>query len=524
MKLLSAREMKDVDARASRDYGIPSIILMENAGIRTVEVIEELLVDPAGKHIVILAGRGNNGGDGLVVGRHLINGGARVDTFLLGTVSDLTADARINFDILGNMKAGIFPLLAEEDLDKLLLTLLSCDLIVDAIYGIGFQGSLNDLESRVAKMVNWSRAPVVAVDIPSGVEADTGAVHGEAIQAQHTVTFALPKIGLVLEPGKDYAGTLSVADISIPLPLLQDASIRTNLVNEAMVASLIKPRFPESHKGTYGHALVVGGSRGMSGAVVMTGLAALRSGSGLVTAAVPESLLPVVDGSVLEVMTTPLAETRQGAIAPEALPALENLLGTVSVCAIGPGMSRYEEARSVVRYVLERSGIPVVIDADGLNALQGEVEVLRGRQVPVVLTPHPGEMARLIGKSVEEVQADRINIARQTAEEWGVTVVLKGNKTVVATPQGEVYVNITGNPGMATAGSGDVLCGIITGLIAQGLKPHQAAFVGVFLHGRAGDLAAQARGQRGMIAGDLLAALPDVLRVLEASWPDMAEE
>ncbi len=524
MKLLNAREMKDIDTRASREYGIPSIVLMENAGIRTVEVIEELLVTPAGKHIVILAGRGNNGGDGLVIARHLVNSGAQVDTFLLGTVSDLTADARVNFNILSNMKAGIFPLLAEADLDKLLLSLLSCDLIVDAIYGIGFKGSLNVLESRVAQMVNWSRRPVVAVDIPSGVEADTGAVHGEAIQANHTVTFALPKIGLVLEPGKEYVGTLSVADISIPLTLLRDASIRTNLINEALIAPLIRPRSSESHKGTYGHALVVGGSRGMTGAVVMTAVGALKSGSGLVTAAVPESLLPVVDGSVLEVMTTPLAQTRQGTIALEALPALENLLGTVSVCAIGPGMSRYEEARAVISHVLERSGVPVVIDADGLNALQGEVEVLRGRQVPVVITPHPGEMARLIGKSVEEVQADRINIARQTAEEWGVTVVLKGNKTVIATPQGEVYVNITGNPGMATAGSGDVLCGMITGLIAQGLKPHQAAFAGVFLHGRAGDLAAQARGQRGMVAGDLLAALPDVLRGLETSRANMGEE
>jgi NAD(P)H-hydrate epimerase len=427
----------------------------------------------------------------------------------------MTSDTYTNYKILAKMSTRLYPLREDKDLDRLMLSLLVSDLIVDAIYGTGFKGSLNDFDSRVVKMVNWCKSPVVAVDIPSGVEADTGKVYGEAIQAWQTVTFALPKIGLVLEPGKDYTGTLTVADISIPAPLLEDENLKTNLITDVMVRPFIRPRRPESHKGTYGHALVIGGSAGMTGAVMMSASAALRSGAGLVTAAVPESLLPVVETGLLEVMTIPLAETRQATISLEALPAIESLLGRVSVCAIGPGMSGYPEANAILRFVLERAGIPVLIDADGLNALQGDRDILRNRQVPVVLTPHPGEMARLLGKSIQEIQANRMTIAREFAQEFGVILVLKGNKTLVATPSGAIYVNITGNPGMATAGSGDVLCGLITGLIAQGIKPQDAAIVGVYLHGQAGDYASEARGQRGLIAGDLLASIPDILKQFE---------
>ncbi|MGS0765435.1 NAD(P)H-hydrate dehydratase [Syntrophomonas curvata] len=515
MKLLKADEMKAIDQEASSEYGIPSIILMENAGLRTLEVIEEILGESKNKSIIILAGRGNNGGDGLVIARHLLNSGAAVKVFLTGKADELTNDSRLNYEILVRMGAPILPLMSDEDLDSLMLSLVNGDLIVDALYGIGFKGSLGRFESRVVKMVNWCRAPVVAVDIPSGVEADTGRVYGLAIKASHTVTFALPKIGLVLEPGKEYVGTLSVADISIPTVLLENSSIKTNLINEQMVRMLLKPRAADTHKGTYGHVLIIGGSPGMVGAVTMASLAALRTGAGLVTAAVPESLAAAVDSSLMEVMTAPLAENGQSAIAPEALPVIENLLGTVSVCAIGPGMSRYPEAGAIVRFVLEKAGVPVVIDADGLNALQDDIAILKDRQVPIVLTPHPGEMARLTGKSIEEIQTNRVEFARSFAREWGVSLVLKGNKTVIAHPSGEVYINISGNPGMATAGSGDVLCGVIAGLVAQGLKPQEAAFAGVYLHGQAGDLAARIKGERGLIAGDLISCLPGAIKQYE---------
>ncbi|MEA4926088.1 MAG: NAD(P)H-hydrate dehydratase [Syntrophomonadaceae bacterium] len=515
MKLLYAEQMKDIDRKATEDYLIPSLLLMENAGLKVLETIKHVYGNLSRARITILAGKGNNGGDGLVLGRHLLNAGAAVDIFLLGDPQNLSRDARVNYLILEQMQANIYPLNANEHFDFYVTKLLSSGLIVDAIYGIGFRGSLDDFETRVVQMVNLSSTPVVAVDIASGVEADTGEVHGTAIKADYTVTFARPKLGQYLEPGQSYTGKLIIADISIPLSLLEHESLKLNLIDQELVGRFITPRRAESHKGSYGHVLVIGGSAGMSGAVIMASCAALRSGAGLVTAALPGSLVPVLEGSTLEVMSRPLAETMEASISSDALPALGNLLENVSVCAIGPGMSRYREANAILRYVLENSGVPVLIDADGLNALEGDAGILKDRQVPVVITPHPGEMSRLTGLPVADIQSNRLGIARQYAVDWGITVVLKGNKTVVASPTGEVFVNTSGNPGMATAGSGDVLSGIIAGLIAQGLKPRQAAVAGVYIHGCSGDKAAELRGQRGLIAGDLIDQLPAVLKNFE---------
>ncbi len=515
MKLLNSREMREIDYQAINEYGIPSIVLMENAGIRTVEVVEDLLEGRGGKNVIVLAGKGNNGGDGLVIARHLLNSGINVETFLLAFPGEITADSYTNYKVLSKLSPNIYQLLGEEDLDRLMLSLLSADLVVDAIYGNGFTGQLSEFEARIVKMVNWSNLPVVAVDVPSGVEADTGKVYGEAIKAVHTVSFALPKLGLVFEPGREYTGTLTVADIAIPRTLLEDKQLKKNLIDHEMIRPLIKPRPAESHKGSYGHVLVIGGSPGLTGAVIMSAYSALRTGAGMVTAALPESLLPIVESQLMEVMTAPLSENTQGCISLEALPAIENLLGTASACVIGPGMSGYPQANAVLRYVLEHSGIPLVIDADGLNALQDDTAILKGRQVPVVLTPHPGEMARLTGMSIEEIQLNRLDIATHYAQEWGVTLVLKGNKTVIADPSGNIYINITGNPGMATAGSGDVLCGMISGLIAQGLKPQEAAIAGVYFHGLAGDLSKENKGERGIVAGDIIAVIPDIISCFE---------
>jgi len=515
MKLLYADQMKDIDRRATEDYLIPSLLLMENAGIKVLETVKGIMGNLSKTKVTILAGKGNNGGDGLVLGRHLINAGALVDIYLLGESQNLSSDAYANYLILEKMKANLFPLSVDKNFDRLMITLLSSDLIIDAIYGIGFRGSLDDFETRVIQMVNLSKAPIVAVDIPSGVEADTGKVHGTAIKADYTVTFARPKMGQILEPGQDYMGKLIVADISIPVALLEDPALQLNLIDKALVSNFIRPRPAESHKGSYGHVLVTGGSVGMTGAVVLAACAALRSGAGLVTAALPESLVPILEASALEVMSRPLAETSEASISIEALPALEYLLGTVSVCAIGPGMSRYREANAIIRFVLENSGVPILVDADGLNALEGDAGILKDRQVPIVITPHPREMSRLTGLTVEDIQHNRLGVARQYATAWGITVVLKGNKTVVASPSGEVYINSSGNPGMATAGSGDVLSGIIAGLIAQGLRPQQAAVAGVFIHGCSGDKAMEITGQRGMVAGDLIEHLPNILNELE---------
>lgn len=515
MKLVKSEEMKEIDRQASQDYSVSSLILMENAGLQVLATIRDLIGGLDQTRITILAGSGNNGGDGLVLARHLHNAGAKVDTFLLGESAQMTVDTKANYRILEKMAAPIFPLQNELDMERLLSSLLATDLIVDAIYGIGFRGRLNDFETRVVGSVNLCQVPVVAVDMPSGVEADTGQVNGMAVQASHTVTLALPKVGLVLEPGRSHAGQVTIADISIPRQLLEDERLKLNLIDAAMIRKCIKPRQDESHKGTYGHALVVGGSMGMTGAVMMTAYAALRSGAGLVTAALPESLVPIFETAIQEVMSFPLAETSAAAIALEAMPALEHLLGTVSVCAIGPGMSRYQEANRILRFVLENSGVPILIDADGLNALEGDAAILKDLQVPIVITPHPGEMARLTGLTLEEIQHNRLGIAGQFATAWGITVVLKGHNTIVASPAGELFINTNGNPGMATAGSGDVLSGIIIGLMAQGLRAVSAAVAGVYIHGRCGDQAARLTGQRGLVAGDLIEYLPGVLSEIE---------
>ncbi len=518
MKIVSAEEMREIDRQASQNFGIASLILMENAGIRVVEAAETFLKNGFQSRVVIVAGKGNNGGDGLVVARHLLNSGIMVDTFLLGNPGEMTPDTLVNYEILRKMGANLFPLQDEEGINRLLLLTLSADLIIDALYGISFRGRLNEFDSQVVSILNQSQKPIVAVDIPSGVEADSGRVKGEAVKASWTVTLALPKMGLLVEPGCSYAGRVTVADISIPSTLLSDKGIKTNLLTEDLVKGFFPPRSRESHKGTYGHALIIGGSVGMVGAVMLSSAAALAVGAGLVTAAVPESLLPIVEGGLAEVMTAPLAETSQKSVALEALPAIENLLGTVSVCAIGPGMSRYPEAKAIVRFVLERSGIPVVIDADGLYALGEDMSVLENRQIPIVLTPHPGEMSRLLGTTVGELQSRRLKVACEASSDWGVTVVLKGSRTVVAQPNGETYLNVTGNPGMATAGSGDVLTGVIAGLIAQGMRPNDAAGIGVYLHGKAGDLVKESRGERGMAASDLVRALPEVIKGFEDEY------
>ena len=516
MKIVSAQQMREIDRVASTQYQIPSLILMENAGLRVVEAVETALEGIDGeKRVLILAGRGNNGGDGLVAARHLLNSGVMVDTFLLGNPKELTPDATVNYSILEQLTERIYPLTEEEHLEQFVLALMNCDLVVDAIYGIGFRGQMPPLEARIAGMINRTAKPVVAVDIPSGVEADTGQVNGEAIRATWTVTLALPKPGFFCRSGADLIGMLTVGDISIPRPLLEDERLQYNLITEEMIRPFFAARQPDTHKGSYGHVLAIGGSVGMTGAVAMTCSAALRSGAGLVTAAVPESLLSLVELHLVEVMTRPLAETADKTVAPEAFLAIEDLLEAVSVCVIGPGMGRYRDALYTIEALLERVKTPVVIDADGLNALADNISVLKQRQTPVVLTPHPGEMARLTGLRVEEIQSDRVEIARRFAGEWGVTLVLKGHHTLVAGSNGDVFLNITGNPGMATGGSGDVLCGVISGFIAQGIEPQTAAAAGVYVHGKAGDIVRQSKGERGLAALDLVGAIPDILRDFE---------
>ena len=516
MKLVTAEEMQMIDNLATTEYKIPSLLLMENAGLQVARVVQDILPKTGSNcRILILAGKGNNGGDGLVAARHLLNAGLEVKVVLLARSREVQGDAGINLEILRQLGVAVLPLREEKDLNAVRVTLLSTDLIVDAIYGTGFRGKVPSLVGKLIRLVNSQARPVIAVDIPSGVEASTGMVASEAMRADYTVTFALPKVGTVLEPGHSLAGELKVVDISIPRALLEAQRLTRMVLDRQWCRSQMVKRPSESHKGDYGHVLVLGGSVGLTGAVCLTGEAALRTGAGLVTVGVPASLHMIMETKLTEVMSRPLPETANQTLAPEGLLSLEDLFSRVTVVAVGPGMSRYPEAREFIRELLKMVSVPIVIDADGLNALAEDPTILQGAQGSVILTPHPGEMARLLGISVEEVQADRLAVAHKAATQLKAVVVLKGAQSVVATPEGQLLINPTGNPGMATGGTGDVLTGIIAGLIAQGLAPATASALGVYIHGAAGDLARREKGMRGLIAGDLLQFLPVVLRDVE---------
>lgn len=516
MKLVTGQEMKLLDRQAIESYGIPGIVLMENAGMRAVEAIADLFQgELAGKRIFIFAGKGNNGGDGFVIARHLVNAGADVKVFMTCRPEELQGDAQINYEILLQMQVKIHTIFTTKDLQRVDIALTYGDLVVDALFGTGFKGALSGVIADLVNLLNSSRKPILAVDIPSGLEADTGQVNGPCVRATCTVTFGFLKVGLCVEPGAQYTGRLWLGDISFPRKLYDEAAVNKFLINHEQAADWLPARDPGGHKGTFGHVLVVGGSEGMTGAVTLASQAALRAGAGVVTAAVPRSLNQIMEIKTTEVMTKPLPETDDHTISPEALPGLLSLAKKMDAVVIGPGISRNPNTFSLVKNFLSKLTKPVVVDADGLSALAEEPGFISALQAPVVLTPHPGEMARLLGVSVKEVQADRLNLARSCAEKWKAVVVLKGAKTVVAAPDGTIYLNVTGNSGMGTAGSGDVLAGMVGSLLAQGLTPLEASACAVYCHGLAGDRGAESIGKMALTAGDLLGYLPQVLKELE---------
>lgn len=509
---MTAEEMRKLDHSAINDLGIPGIVLMENAGLQVVQEIYNIIGAPQGKTVTVFAGKGNNGGDGFVIARHLLNAGAEVKVLMFAEIDEINGDARTNLDILLKMGHKVFPVLKPNSVNIVRLAMVYTDLVIDAIFGTGFKGTVPENIGNVIDIINGSGKPVIAVDIPTGLEADTGNVNGPCIRAASTVTFAQNKLGLIIEKGPEYVGKLTVADISIPESLVKSQKIKKYLTTHEIVKALIPKRISDSHKGTYGRVLVVGGSQGLSGAAAMTSLAALKAGAGLVTLAVPESLHDLMEVKLTEVMTRPLPETEEVTLSLEALEEINKLTETVDVVAIGPGMSTNESTVALVRELLITINKPIVIDADGLNALSGDPGLIKKCRVPVVLTPHPGEMARLLGIKTEEVQNNRVETATEAAKKWNATVVLKGNRTVTAGPDGTVYINPTGNPGMASGGTGDVLTGIITGLMAQGLAQVNAAAVGAYFHGLAGDLAAEEKGMMSLVAGDIMDFLPRATR------------
>jgi len=522
LRLLTADEMREIDRRAITEYGISGLVLMENAGLRVVEHVGRMLGPVAGKQVVVLAGKGNNGGDALVAARHLVQRGARVRVFFDGDPGKGTGDAAINLEIWRRLGQRLHLLSDRNALQALQLALIKADLVVDGLYGTGFRGEIRDRARRAVEIVNEAGKPVVAVDIPSGVEADTGAVRGLAVKADRTVCFGLPKIGLVLEPGASYAGELHIADISLPQALLAGGPGGRFLLTAALLRDWLPKRQREAHKGDFGHVFVVGGARGMLGAAFLAAKAAARSGAGLVTLGLPRSLQETAAGMLPEVMTLGLAETEAGSLHKMAGEQIRDYLGRVTTLVLGPGLSTHPETVALVREILPEVRVPCVLDADGLNAFElrrqyrdEPVNFPLQEEVPLVITPHPGEMARLLVQDTRAIQGDRLGTAERAAGEWRCTVVLKGARTIVALPDGQTFINPTGNPGMATGGSGDVLAGMIGGLLAQGIPPGRAAAAAVYLHGRAGDLAAVEKGPASLMAGDLLEKLPEAFKEVQ---------
>jgi NAD(P)H-hydrate epimerase len=508
LPVFTAAEMRAVDARAIEQLGLSGIRLMESAGTGAAELIARTLGPLRGKRVAIVCGKGNNGGDGFVVARRLRARGARVEVALAARRAEVGGDAAA---ALARWRGPLREVTDAAAVAALGRDLARADVIVDALLGTGLTGPARGVVALAIEAVNAAGRPVAALDLPSGLGSDRGALLGPTVRATLTATFAGYKRSLLDYPGAAYAGRVSVVDIGVP-PEDLARGIETFLIEESDVRAHFPPRPRDAHKGSYGHLLVVAGSLGKTGAAGLAARASLRSGVGLCTVATPVSQQPIVAGLGMESMTEPLDETAARALSLAACPRVLELAARVDAVALGPGLSLDPEAQELVRALVVEVPRPMVLDADALSALAGHLPLLVRAAAPRALTPHPGEMARMLGCTVGEVQGDRVEVARQFARAHRVHLVLKGAHSVIGAPDGRVFINPTGNPGMASGGSGDALTGMVGAFLARGLDALVAVQAGCFLHGRAGDLAAAARGEEGLIAGDIVEAIADALR------------
>lgn len=499
MKLSTKQISREIDRRTIEEFGVPGVVLMENAGRAVVSVI--LAECPSANKMAVICGAGNNAGDGFVIARHLISAGKEISVHITEKKQGYRGDAKTNLDSLLEIEADV------RELGGKLPRIKDAEVIVDAIFGTGLDRKVEGFYEKLINFINRQSARRISVDIPSGLDADTGRPLGAAVQADVTVTFAPAKLGMCIHPGVDYSGKLCVTDITIPKTLWEDLPLE--LLTFQKCRSLIKKRAADSHKGTYGHLLVLAGSPGKSGAAVLSAEAALRAGSGLVTLGVPKSISSAVEEKTTEVMSVSLKDSKDGTFHPDACEeVLRELEGKKTALAVGPGISTSKSAGEFLEKVITQCEVPVTLDADALNIISKDPETLRKTKIPAVITPHPGEMARLCGVRTKQVQDDRVGTSTRFSERYGCYVVLKGARTVVSTPSGEVFINPTGNSAMATAGTGDVLTGIIGGLAAQGYDPLQSCLLGVFLHGHAADLLLDETGTAGFTASEISRKIP----------------
>ena len=505
MKVCTASQMRAIDKSAWELGGIPSIVLMENAAIACAEEIKK---NNSIKNVAIFCGKGNNGGDGFALARHLFNKGINVCVYLV-CGSDFSGDALINFEIISKMGINTIELY-DADISKFELSFY--DLVIDAIFGTGIRGEIEGLAYEIIELINENCTNVMSIDIPSGLNADTGKICGICIKADKTVTFAAYKIGMLLYPGAEYTGKVIVKDISIPEYIIDGQNVNINIIDSKMIKNILPPRRQNSHKGDYGKVLIIGGSIGMSGAVAMAAQSCIKCGAGLVTAAVPECINGALEEKLTEPMTIPLP-CKNGQVDISCIGKLTSLINNYDVCLFGPGIGRNEYIQEILEKLLEVSEIPVIIDADGLFALSQRNDMLDKCKCSVILTPHEMEMSRISKCGLEYVSENRIELSQSYVSTHGVTLILKGPHTIVTSVSGEQYININGNNGMATGGSGDVLAGMVAAFVGRGIDECDAACLGVYLHGLAGDISAKELGYYSMLPTDIIKNIPYALKL-----------
>ncbi len=508
MYLVTAEQMRQADRKTIQELGIPEMVLMENAGKAVVEFLKETFPDLKQKTITIAAGAGNNGGDALVVARYLHQMGIAVKVFIHAD-RDLSPSAKQNYDILSRLPVKIYWLDSENSMHLLKVTVNYSDIFIDGLLGTGVNRDVTGRTEQIIDIANRRSCVKVAIDVPSGLNSDNGEIWGRCLKADYTVALAQPKRGHMLNKGIKYCGQVVVKEIGIPQEIYEDMDLNCQIIDDNALQACREPRNRNSHKGTFGHLLAIGGSMGMSGAVTMTAQAALRSGVGLVSCAVPEAVQLHVAVNVPEAMVQPMPAGNQFTL--DCIDVLQDLLRGKKAVVAGPGMGISEVTGTIIREVLLAGRCPVVIDADGLNTADSWMDAVSDSKVPVILTPHPGEMARLAGLETSYIQNNRLAVAQEFAEKHHVWLVLKGANTIVATPDGKLYMNVADSPALAVGGSGDVLAGMIGAFLAQGMQPEDACCCAVYLHGLAGRQVAETIGEVSSKASDIIQAIPSIL-------------
>jgi NAD(P)H-hydrate epimerase len=512
MKLATAQDMRKIEELTVQEHSLTITRLMEKAGGAVAKVLEETYSPLSKKAFGVLCGKGNNGGDGLVIAKLLKQKKASVVIVLASEADELSPEAKKQYQKAKAAKVPVLKITGGENIKAVQAALEECDLIVDGLLGTGLSRPVEGLYRDLFRLVKKLKKPVIAIDIPSGLSADSGSPMGDVLPAQMTVTFGLPKFGFYTPLGSSFTGTLKVVNIGFPEALLNASFIHQELSNLSMVQKSLPPYDENTHKGTRGRVLVIAGARGLTGAATLSAYGAQRIGAGLVTVACAESLNAILEIKLTEAMTAPVPEIEGGFLSPKAIGRILDLAVNVNSVVLGPGIGRNRETGQLVKDLIMKLTMPMVVDADALYLMGGHLDHFKTAQAPIIITPHPGEAAWLLKTTITAVEQNRLKVAKQLAQDYNMVVVLKGRFTVIANPQGEVRVNPTGNRGLATGGTGDVLSGIIGGLLAQRLPVFEAATVGVYLHGLAGEEASRKFGPDGLLAGDLLPLLPGLLR------------